>query len=164
MSEKKTQKTKEFKPLEIAVNDAIETGFFGDKYFKIDKLIAFCKQRGLNGIWEQKDLSKPLNLFCEASKDEEAEKIDAALTDFATAIGFDVNLVKRHYYSIKQNWELQFLKSEQDAAITFDETPAEEGEETEETNNKPADAEKLPKEKSTKDSAAATAKSKQQVS
>ncbi len=163
MNQKKTE-PKAFNFLEAVVNDAFETGFFGDKYFKIERLITLCKQRGLSGMWNQQDLSKPLTLFSDASKDMEPEKIDAALTEFASAIGFDANLVKRHFYAIKQGWEAQFLKAEQAAEIAFEETPAEESEETEQTTDKPADAEKQPKEKPVKEPVAVTTKPKQQVS
>jgi hypothetical protein len=165
MNEKKAQ-PKEFKPLEAAVNDAMETGFFGDKYFKVEKLIAICKQRGLTGLWNQQDLSKPLNLFSDASKDEESEKIDDALTRFADAIGFDANLVKRHFYAIRQGWEKQLLESERAAEIAFEEeTTPEESEETdatEESTAKPAEPVKQPKEKATKEPVAATTKNKAQ--
>ncbi|MCW4011290.1 MAG: hypothetical protein NWF05_11855 [Candidatus Bathyarchaeota archaeon] len=158
MTGKKNQ-PKEFKPLEVAVNDSIETGFFGDKYFKIGKLIAICKQRGLSGMWSQQDLSNPLTLFVGASKDEEVEKIDAALAEFADAIGFDANLVKRHYYAIKQGWEEQFLKAEQAAEIAFG-IPSEDSEETEESSDTTEGEQ--PKEKAKLKENATASKGKQQ--
>lgn len=110
-TEKKTE-PKEIDPFAIAVCDSVDNGFFGDNQFKMEKMIANCRKRGLVGIWTQEALSKPLQAFAQASGEIDENQIDALLTAFAAAINFDVNLVKRHYYAIKQAWEPDFLKKE----------------------------------------------------
>jgi hypothetical protein len=37
------------------------------------------------------------------------DQTDAFLNGLAATIGFDANLVKRHFWAIKQDWEDQFL-------------------------------------------------------
>jgi hypothetical protein len=110
MTEKKAEQ-KPFNPIEKAIGDAWDVGFFGDRHFNIQKLCANCRRRGLVGtdVWSQRALSAPLKLLQQASKDLTEDQVDALLNEFAKAIGFDASLVKRHYYSIKFQVEDQFL-------------------------------------------------------
>jgi hypothetical protein len=111
MSEKKTQQEKPFDPIAKAVDDAIDRGFFGDASFNMQKFCANCARRGIIGkeAWTQKALSTPLKLFQQASKDMGEDQIDTLLNGLATTIGFDPNLIKRHFYAIKFGVEEQFL-------------------------------------------------------
>ena len=108
----KKSEPKEIDPFAIAVCDSIDNGFFGDNQFKMERMIENCRKRGLVGIWTQEQLSKPLQAFEQASKEMDENQIEALLTTFATVIAFDVNLVKRHFYALRQNWEQEFLKKE----------------------------------------------------
>lgn len=108
MAEKKEEK-KEFNPIETAVADAVDRGFFGDTHFNMQKFCAICRTRGLVGVWTQKALSAPLKLFAQASKDTEEDQIDALLNGLAATIGFDANAIKRHFWAIRQGWEDRFL-------------------------------------------------------
>jgi hypothetical protein len=110
-TDKKTE-LKEIDPFLIAVNDSIANGFFDDNNFKMEKLIGICRKRGLVGNWTLESLSHPLEAFEQASREKNDDEIDTLLTAFAAAIDFDANLMKRYYYSIKQNWKAEFLKKE----------------------------------------------------
>ena len=57
----------------------------------------------------QKDLALPLGLFAKEAKGMDAERIDALLDTFAEALDLDANLIKRHFYGIRFNYEDQFL-------------------------------------------------------
>lgn len=101
---------KVFNPIEKAIGDAWDVGFFGDRHFNMQKLCDICRKRGLVGLWTpQKTLSTSLKLFADASRDIEENQVDALLSGFAATIGVDPNLVKRHFWAIKQGWEDQFL-------------------------------------------------------
>lgn len=106
-----TKEKKEFNPLEKTCVDAITSGFFGDRHFDLRNHGAICQRRGLVGreVWDSKKLSLPLRLFAKESRGMEEEQIDELLHNFAGAIDFDENLVKRHFYAIKFNYEDQFL-------------------------------------------------------
>lgn len=128
MSEKETE-LKIFDPLDQVTEDSIDRGFFGSNKLVMQRLIDNCRMRGLIGIWTQQALSKPLTLFVQASRNTTSENVDTLLTQFASTIGFDANLVKRHFYAIYQGWEKQFLdeleKENQDADKFIDEEMAE---------------------------------------
>ena len=98
-------------PIEKACADSFDRGWLGDKHFNIQKFGLICGRRGLIGtkVWTQEDLSLPLRLFQKESRNMEEEKIDALLSDFAEIIDFDPNIIKRHYYAIKFDYEDQFL-------------------------------------------------------
>lgn len=111
--EKKEEK-KAFNPTEQATLDAFETDFFGGRHFRIEKLGVISQRRGLIGaeIWTPKALSAPLRLFVKESVGMEEEKVDALLNNLSAALALgDANLVKRHFYAIRQGWEDQFLAS-----------------------------------------------------
>jgi hypothetical protein len=48
-------------------------------------------------------------LFLPESRDLTEDQVDAFLNGLAATIGFDANLIKRHYYAIKFQVEDQFL-------------------------------------------------------
>lgn len=111
MTEKKTEQ-KPFDAIERAVADSFDAHFFGDRHFNMQKFCAICRKRGLVGadVWTtQKALSAPLKLFLQESRDLTEDQIDAFLNGLAATIGFDANLIKRHFYAIKFLVEDQFL-------------------------------------------------------
>lgn len=110
-SDNPTMEKEGFNPIEKACADAFDRGWLGDKHFNIEKFGIICQRRGLIGteVWNQKDLSLPLGLFAKEAKGMDDERIDALLDSFAEAIDFDANLMKRHFYAIRFNYEDQFL-------------------------------------------------------
>ena len=109
---------KEFNPIEKACVDAFDRGWLGDKHFNIQKFGSLCERRGLIGkdVWTEEDLSLPLRLFEKESQNMDSgkyrnieDRIDALLSDFAEIINFDPNIIKRHYYAIKFDYEDRFL-------------------------------------------------------
>lgn len=106
-----TEEKKELNLIEKACTAAIDTGFFGDKHFHLENLGVICQRRGLVGkeIWNPKKLSLPLRLFAKESQGMEEENIDQLLNNFAKAIEIDRNKIKRHFYSIRLNYEESFL-------------------------------------------------------
>jgi hypothetical protein len=112
MTEKKAEQKLPFDPIQQGVADSFDVHFFGDKHFNIQKFCAVCRKRGLVGldVWTtQKALSAPLKLFLQESRDLTEDQIDAFLNGLAATIGFDANLIKRHYYALKFQVEGQFL-------------------------------------------------------
>ncbi len=116
MADKNSKENKQpqaFDFLAQVVTDSMEKGFFDDvAHINMQRLIENCKKRGLVGVWTQESLSKALQPFEQASREMDENQIEALLTAFATVIAFDVNLVKRHFFAIKQGWETNFLKQE----------------------------------------------------
>ncbi len=108
----KKPEVKEIDPLDIAVNDSFESDFWDGKHFKLEKLTDICHKRGLIGYWTQETLSKPLYAFEPESRGKNEAEVDNLLTAFANTINFDANLVKRHFYAIRQGWEQAFLRKE----------------------------------------------------
>lgn len=105
----KITEPKIFDPFAQATADAVDDGIFGTGRVNMARLTAICRNRGLIGNWTQQALSAPLTSFEQASRDKNADEIEALLNSFATTIGFDANLTKRHFYAIRQGWEKQFL-------------------------------------------------------
>jgi len=103
---------KKFSPIEKACVDSFRSGWLGDRHFDLEKFIVTCKLRGLIGedVWkDQKDLSMPLRLFEKETKGIGEEQIDVLLGNLADTIKFDPNLLKRHFYAIRFDYEDQFL-------------------------------------------------------
>jgi hypothetical protein len=101
----------QFNPIAKAVADAFDRGFFGDTHFNMQKLHAICRKRGLVGtdVWTSKELSAPLRLFEKETKNTEEDQVDALLNGLAATIAFNANMIKRHFYAIRQGWEDRFL-------------------------------------------------------
>ncbi len=122
---------KEFNPIEKACADSIKTGWLGDHHFDIKKCGTICHRRGLVGtkIWTQRNLSLPLGLLIKEAKGLTDEIVDALLDSFANLIDVDANLMKRHFYAIKFNYEDQFFADTEKEKLVEE---AENGLETEE--------------------------------
>ena len=122
---------KDFNPIKKACADSMKTGWLGDRHFDIKKCGTICHRRGLVGtkMWKQKNLSLPLGLLAKEAKGLTDEIVDALLESFAKLIDVDANLMKRHFYAIKFNYEDQFLADTEKEKLVEE---AEDGLETEE--------------------------------
>lgn len=126
--------TEGFNPVERACADSVKTGLLGDRHFDIEKFNIICQRRGLLGseIWSQPNLTVPLRLFAKEAKNMKDEQIEVLLNAMAEALDLERNLLKRHFYAIKFDYEYRFLAEADLGYIVVTKGESEEFEETEE--------------------------------